>query len=181
MNTIKPNKLAPTPGAALAIFWGGLIVGVVDIAYAFALYGARGIQPARLLQGIASGLMGPSAFLGGLKMAAFGLFLHFVISYGAATTYCLASRKLHFMVRHAVRSGLLYGVAVYLFMNFVVLPLSLVGHRTFNPTLFVVNMIEHMVFVGLPIALAVRRFSGERPANDALEKFPEPDSRAARA
>lgn len=175
------NTTVAKPSAALAIFWGGLIVAVVDIAYAFALYGALGVQPTRLLQGIASGLMGRSAFAGGIKMAAFGLFLHFVISYGAATTYYLASRKLHFMVRHAVRSGLLYGVAVYLFMNFIVIPLSLIGHRPFNPTLFVVNLIEHMIVVGLPIALAVRRFSGEPSSDATVERFPEADSRAARA
>jgi uncharacterized membrane protein YagU involved in acid resistance len=158
-----------------------LIVAVVDIAYAFALYGPMGVAPTRLLQGIASGLMGPSAFIGGLKIAAFGLFLHFVISYGAATTYYLASRKLHFMVRHAVRSGFLYGVAVYLFMNFIVIPLSLIRHRPFNPTLFVVNLIEHMVVVGLPIALAVRRYSGELSSDLSVAPFPEAGSRAARA
>jgi hypothetical protein len=171
----------PKPSAALAIFWGGLIVAVVDITYAFALYGALGVRPTRLLQGIASGLLGPSAFVGGLKMAALGLFLHFVISYGAATTYYLASRKLHFLVRHAVRSGLLYGVAVYFFMNFIVVPLSLVRHRSFNPTLFVVNMIQHMVMIGLPIALAVRRYSGEPFSDAAVAPFPEAGSRAAQA
>jgi uncharacterized membrane protein YagU involved in acid resistance len=175
------NMTVAKPSAALAIFWGGLIVGVGDITYAFVFYGARGVPPGRLLQGIASGLVGPSAFVGGLKTAAFGLFLHFVISYGAATTYYLASRKLHFMVRHAVRSGLLYGVAVYLFMNFIVIPLSLIGRRPFHSTLFVVNMIQHMVMIGLPIALSVRRFSGDRSRSAAVEPFPEAGSRAARA
>jgi hypothetical protein len=169
------------PSAALAIFWGGLIVAVFDIAYAFALYGPMGVRPGRLLQGIASGALGPSAFTGGLVAAALGLFFHFLISYGAATAYYVASRKLRFMIRQTILSGLLYGVAVYLFMNFVVIPLSLIKPRPINPTLFVINLIEHMIVVGLPIALAVRKFSAT-PADEAgLEPFQPGTSRAARA
>jgi len=66
-----------------AVFWGGLLCGVLDIAYALALYGMLGIRPVRLLQGIASGIMGPSAFTRGLSTAAYGLLLHFVIAFGA--------------------------------------------------------------------------------------------------
>ena len=69
-----------------AVFWGGLLCGVLDIAYALALYGMLGIRPVRLLQGIASGIMGPSAFTYGLGTAAYGLLLHFVIAFGAATS-----------------------------------------------------------------------------------------------
>ena len=166
--------------AVLAIFWGGLLCGVLDIAYAFALFGALGVQPARLLQGIASGIMGPSAFRGGLATAAFGLLLHFFIAYGAATVYYVASRKLHFMVKQAFLSGMLYGVAVHVFMNFVVIPLSAVAHRPFNLGIFVLNGFEHMLLVGLPIALAVRRFSERPSAQASVEPFRDPGSKAAR-
>jgi hypothetical protein len=56
--------------------------------------------------------------------------------------------------------GLLYGVFVYLFMNFVVVPLSAV-RRTGVPTLSsrIVAALIIMFCVGLPIALIVRRFS----------------------
>jgi len=175
------NSSAVKPSAALAIFWGGILCGILDIAYAFALYGLLGVRPARLLQGIASGIMGPAAFRGGFATATFGLVLHFFIAYGAATVYYLASRKLHFMVRQAFLAGLLYGVAVHVFMNFVVIPLSAVAHRPLNLGIFVINGFEHMLLVGLPIALAVRRFS-ERPFADILvEAVPEAGPKAARA
>ena len=173
MNQVQQNPSRTQNSAALAIFWGGLLCAVLDIGYAFALYGYLGVPPVRLLQGIASGLMGRSAFLGGLKTAALGLFLHFVISYGAATVYYFASRKLHFMVRDAIRAGLLYGVAVYLFMNFVVIPLSAIGHRPIHLGTFVVNFFEHMLLVGLPIALAVRRFSEQPSSAAVVEPFQE--------
>jgi len=168
------------PGAVLAIFWGGLLCGVLDIAYAFALFGALGVRPARLLQGIAGGILGPSAFRGGLETAALGLFLHFFIAYGAATVYYVASRKLHFMVRQAFLAGMLYGVAVHVFMNFVVIPLSAIAHRPFNLGIFVLNGFEHMLLVGLPIALAIRKFSERPSAKMSAEPFQEPSSKAAR-
>ena len=147
------------PGAAAAILWGGLMCGVFDIVYAFLFFGRFGARPVRILQSIASGLLGRASFAGGLKTAALGLFLHFVISFGAATVYYLASRRLAFMVRNAVGAGLAYGVAVYVFMNYVVIPLSAVRQQPFNLAMFVINMIEHMLLVGLPIALATRKFA----------------------
>lgn len=148
------------PRMGMAIFWGGLICGVLDIAYAFALYGARGVPPLRLLQGIARGLIGPAALRGGGATALLGLLLHFTIAFGAAVTYCLASRKLTWMIRRAFYSGLFFGVAVYLFMNFVVIPLSAIHRWPVIGMLFVVNLVEHMLIVGLPIALAARKFMG---------------------
>jgi uncharacterized membrane protein YagU involved in acid resistance len=144
----------------IAIFWGGLVCGVLDIAYAFALYGALGIPPVRLLRGIARGLLGSAAARGGMGMAMLGLLLHFTIAFGAAVTYCLASRKLTWMIRRAFASGLLFGVAVYFFMNFVVIPLSRIHRWPVIGTLFFVNLVEHMFVVGLPISLVGRRFMG---------------------
>ncbi len=148
------------PRMAMAIFWGGLVCGILDIAYALTFYGARGIPPLRLLRGISRGLIGQAALNGGTGIALLGLLLHFTVAFGAATTFCLASRKLTWMIRRAFTSGLLFGVAVYFFMNFVVVPLSAIHRWPTIGTLFFVNLIQHMLMVGLPIALAARRFMG---------------------
>ena len=138
---------------------GGTAAGILDILAAFAFRGAAGVSPVRVLQGIASGLLGPSAFQGGGASALLGLVLHFVIAFGAAAVYYGASKVLPVLVRRAVLCGLAYGVLVHLFMNQVVLPLSRVNFRT-PPWTFVATMIViHMLFVGLPIALSVRRAS----------------------
>ena len=39
------------PRMRMAIFWGGLVCGVLDIAYAFALYGARGVRRSACCRG----------------------------------------------------------------------------------------------------------------------------------
>ncbi len=155
------------PRMGMAILWGGLVCAVLDIAYAFALFGALGIAPARLLRGIARGLLGSAALQGGIGTALLGLLLHFTIAFGAASTYCVASRKLTWMIRRPFFSGLLFGIAVYFFMNFVVIPLSAIHRLPVIGTLFFVNLVEHMFIVGLPIALAARRFMGSTGAETA--------------
>ena len=59
--------------SSLAILWGGLAAGVLDITAALVVYGAFGLRPQRLLQGIAAGLLGPKSFDGGIATAALGL------------------------------------------------------------------------------------------------------------
>jgi hypothetical protein len=156
---IGGGRLAGRRSSVLAhpIIVGGIAAGVLDILAAFAFRGLYGVSPVRVLQGIASGLLGPAAFQGGLPAALLGLALHFVIAFGAAAVYYAASRVLPVLVQRAVLSGMAYGVLVHLFMNQIVLPLSRVSFRT-PPWSFVLVMIAiHMLFVGLPIALAVRR------------------------
>src|SRR5690242_14046491 len=108
-----------------AILWAGLIAGALDITAAFVSSALRGRNdPVRVLQSVASGVLGAGSFDGGIPAAALGLVLHFVIAFGAAAVYVVASRKLRFLVEHPVICGLLYGAAVYAFMNSVVVPLS---------------------------------------------------------
>jgi hypothetical protein len=146
------------------VSYAGLLAGTLDITAAFVVYGLRGATPLRILQSIAAGLMGASAFKGGLRTAALGLLLHFLIAFVAAAVYYAASRRLEVLLRRPVLSGLLYGVAVYVVMNHVVVPLSAIGRRPFVPALAVIIVVVHMVCVGLPIALVVsRRRVTERP------------------
>jgi hypothetical protein len=151
--------LEKNPNAVLAVLWAGLACGVMDITAALVVYGFFGAKPVPLLQGIASGLLGPKAFQGGLTTALLGLLCHFVIAYGAATVFVVASRGIPFLIQNAVVSGALYGVVVYFFMNRIVLPLSAVAKRPFSLKLMIVGVIIHIFCVGLPISLSVRRFS----------------------
>lgn len=116
-------------------------------------------MPADILHGIASALVGAQSFQGGWPTAALGLVLHFFIAFSAATVFYLASRKLAFMTRRPVLSGVLYGVVVYLVMYWVVIPLSRYHRRPFSISATLIAIITHMVCVGLPISLVVRRYA----------------------
>jgi hypothetical protein len=147
--------------ASRAIFWGGLVAGTLDITAACVYSWVRAkVSPVRVLQSVASGLLGPDSYGGGAKTAVLGLAFHFLIATTATALFYLASRKLRFMIERPVTWGLVYGVLVYLFMNFVVLPLSALPMRTAPPlSSRVINCLIIMFCVGLPIALIVRRFS----------------------
>lgn len=151
--------MAKNPNAFVAVLWAGLACGVLDITAALVVYGFFGAKPMRLLQGIASGLLGPSAFDGGFATALLGLICHFVIAFGAAAVFFFTSRSVGFLIRHAVVSGALYGVAVYFFMNRIVVPFSAAAERPFSLRMIIVGVTIHIFCVGVPISLTVRRFS----------------------
>ena len=148
------------PRAFDTILYGGLAVGVLDILDAMTFFGIRsGMTPIRVLQSVAGGLLGRDTFNGGMKTALLGLLLHFLIATILATIYYVASSILPLLLRYAVSAGLLYGVAVYFVMTYVVVPHSAYGPRSAPVpwSVFLNGIIGHALLVGLPIALIARR------------------------
>jgi len=142
------------PNALLPILVGGLTAGVLDLTAAFILYGPR------VPYVIAGGLLGPSAAQGGAGTYALGIALHFFIACSAAAVYYTASRNLEFLKEHALVCGLFYGIAVYLVMTLIVLPLSALHTRgPFPLAALIQGLLVHMFCIGLPISFSVRRYS----------------------
>lgn len=160
MSVATATPPSDNPRAARAIAWGGLLAGVGDITFAFVVW--RSIGPVRVLQSVASGLLGTGAREGGLATAALGAVLHFTIAFIWATVFWLLSRKLRVLVRHPVVCGLLYGAVVYVFMYFVVLPLSAIhANLPHDASAILLNSAGHMLLVGLPIGLAAYKFTNQ--------------------
>lgn len=160
--TASPSPLLPRSSQVYrAIGWAGLLAGCLDITAALVEAGLEGKSPVYLFQAIAGGLLGMSSFQGGLVTAALGAFFHFLIATTAAAVFYLASRKLKFLVKHAIPSGLLYGVAVYVVMRYFVLPISAYHVKIALPAVadLVKDVAIHMFMVGLPISLMVRKYS----------------------
>ena len=160
---MSPIKRNPDP--LRAIVWGGLVAGILDISDALVFYAMRGVPPERLLQGIARGLLGTRALEGGWATALLGLGLHFLIAFTATVVYYAASRQLPVLRQRPIVSGLLYGIAVFLFMNMVVVPLSAIGRSPLAMLAFNIAsanaVLALMLFIGLPIAFAVNRYASE--------------------
>jgi uncharacterized membrane protein YagU involved in acid resistance len=156
--------------ALQAIFWAGFWCGVLDISQACIAWGIQNhLPPIRIFQSVASGLLGQKAFHGGVTTAVLGLLLHFLIAFIWATIFYGASRYIGFLTAKPVISGLLYGEFVWVMMTFVVVPLSAI-HRwppRFDPASIITGPIGHTVLVGLPIALAIKKFSLVGPAESA--------------
>jgi hypothetical protein len=107
-----PRLTGPTSHRSIALVMGTLAVGTLDALDAIIFFGLRGVTPARIFQSIASGLMGRSAFTGGLATVALGLLLHYFIAFAIVSTYDIASRRLAILLRSPIRCGLLYGAMV---------------------------------------------------------------------
>ncbi len=110
--------------ALQSIGLGGLTAGILDIGDAIVLTLMNGGAPARMLQGIASGLLGRAAYDGGLPTAALGLAIHFFIATSAATVYFLASRKLTLLLQRPVICGVIFGLMWWGVMYQIVLPIT---------------------------------------------------------
>ena len=157
MNTAAATVPVQRSKRVRAIGWGGLIAGTFDLIYAFVWYGPRGVSPLRIMQSIASGLLGEGAYEGGAATATLGGVLHFFILVVAAAMYYAASRRLTLLTRQPIVCGLLFGFAIWIVMNLVVVPLSAFPHEvTHTLASALPHIIAHMVLVGLPIALAVK-------------------------
>jgi hypothetical protein len=136
-----------------------LVAGTLDISYAIGYsYFHSGVSPQRLLQSVAAGAIGrDAAFAGGAVTAAAGLGFHYFIAFTITALFFLAASWRPALVRHPALTGPLYGIAVYVVMNWAVIPLSKIGPRPFPATLtLVTGLLVHMFCIGLPIALGAR-------------------------
>jgi hypothetical protein len=155
------NRTTIVPDAFYTIVWGGFIAGVLDAVDNVVAYGILGQNPVHVLQYVASGVLGNSAYAGftaaGFANAGLGAALHFFIAFVVAAVYYAAARKLSILGQRPVLFGLLFGAAVFLFMTFIVLPNSSVTVSPLSLGLFLHGIIGHALFVGLPIALYATR------------------------
>jgi hypothetical protein len=157
-------------GRLRPILLAGAAAGLLDITAAFATWAPKGVSPVRILQGIASGLLGAKSFRGGAAAAALGLAFQFLIATTAAAVFFGASRKLPALARRPFASGALYGIAVYGVMYGIVMPLSRVHRSPFSWTATAIAVLTHVVCVGIPIAVVVGRFSRPPiPAGEAVQ------------
>jgi hypothetical protein len=154
---LQIDEQRPRPWRVIGM--AGLVSGTLDITAAFVTWAPQGVPPVVILKGIASGLLGRSAFHGGAGTAALGGILHFLIAFTATAIFYAPSRRLDWMVRRPFLSGVSYGLAVYFFMNWIVLPLSRDIRPPFSLSRNVIAALTLVVCIGLPNSLIVRRFS----------------------
>ena len=146
-----------------AILVGGTAVGVLDAADGVAWAGiTAGQNPIQVLQWIATGLLGPSAFEGGLATAALGAAIHFALSFGFTAAFVLAWTKVQAVRTSWVAFGLGWGALVWAFMNLVVLPHSAVPTSAFTVGAMLNGLLGHALTVGLVAAYVARRTLGTR-------------------
>jgi uncharacterized membrane protein YagU involved in acid resistance len=154
MSSVSMSVVAQKRSLAFPILVGGGVAGLLDMTSAYISFGR--FMPI----GIAGGLVGKSALHVSVGLYILGLCIHYLIAFSAAAVYCLASKKLEFLREHFIVCGLFYGIAVFLVMQFVVLPLS--AYHAMGPYQYrglVQGLLAHMFLIGLPISISLRKLS----------------------
>lgn len=138
---------------AAALLLGGLVAATLDI-WAASLISGKDVG--FILQFIASGLIGKSAFAGGFGTMILGAALQELMGLMIAAVFVLASLRLPWLRRRWVTAGLAYGAVIFAVMNYVVVPLSAIGQvPRFSPESFAKNLAAMLAF-GLIISAASR-------------------------
>lgn len=139
------------------VLLGGSLAGLADFIYPTVktvMNGGPWVQP---WKGVASGLLGKAARDGGFEMVALGIALHFFICISAAFILYFVVRNVKLLPRHWALLAIIHGLAVLLTMNYVILPLSAIGHGIYPLDQFHVHAFWHIVLVGLPTGYFVSR------------------------
>jgi uncharacterized membrane protein YagU involved in acid resistance len=126
--------------SAKIIALSAFLARVLDISVPATVMASQGVSVKSLLQFIASGAFGPSAFNGGMRTAGIGLLFHFRIASIVATIYYAMSRSLPVSLGRPVLFGILYGITVHLVMSRIVVPLSRAPKRSFSINAFLTQL-----------------------------------------
>src|SRR5215207_9257551 len=164
MDGFEASDSAASARAWKTVVTGGLTVGLMDGLAATVNAGLKGVTFTQVWQYVASGLLGKNSYDYGWLSVALGLLIHFFIAFSVVTVYYAASRRFPVLIRQAFPFGLLYGIAVYFFMGYLVSPLSRTAQIPFSVRGLLTGLVIHVICVGLPAALITRRFA-ERDVN----------------
>jgi uncharacterized membrane protein YagU involved in acid resistance len=142
-----------------AALCGGLVAGTLDIGVAALV---NSVSPLVVLVFIASGILGKAAYHTGAAGLVLGLALQWAMSFAIALIYGLGRERMEVLRHSWILGGALYGLAIFLVMSFVVVPLSrAVPQPAFTLPALVENLLA-MILFGLIVAFFARRF-GEEP------------------
>jgi hypothetical protein len=161
MNALAATSTTGTnPSALRTILLAWLTAGCLDLLGAITVYSLimQRVTTMRLLQGIARGALGNSAYEGGVATALAGVGLHFTIAFCFTVFYFFIFPYVPFLKKQKIISGLLYGIFVWCVMNLVVLPLLQVANIPTKWDSIIRGALILMFCIGLPISLIVSRY-----------------------
>lgn len=139
---------------AAIVLPAGLVCAATDISYIIVLVLIKGGSPLRMLQGIASSVLGKASFDGGVATMLLGLAMHVGVALAAAAMFFVFYRLSGVVREHWLMSGVLFGAVFYVFMQLVALPLTRLPPQSFPPPNWIPVFVAHITAVG-PVIAAV--------------------------
>jgi hypothetical protein len=135
----------------------GFIAGTLDILAA--IFFLAGGNASGVFRYIAHAAVGDTAYQRDIKMVVVGAVFHYFIAYCFTAGYFIFYPHIPFLRKHVVVSGLLYGIFIWSFMHFLVLPLTHNPPAPFSLANDWKNIVILMLAVGLPVAVMARTSS----------------------
>lgn len=140
---------------------GGLITGALHViiqAFGMFVLVVKASTFMAAMQYVASGLLGDAAYAGGSATALLGFILEFVMTTIIASIFIFSASRIPLLQKNVIVGSLLYGIGVFIVMNFIVLPLSAAQILPPPPTWLLIEIIlEHTLLIGLPLGILVHR------------------------
>ena len=163
-NTSQAKKTSGSNIAGVIIL--GCLVGTLDIASALVdYYIATQKNPVIVFKFIASGMLGQSAFAGGIGIILLGLLLHYAIALLFTGLFLSLYNKLPIMAKNRLITGLLYGIFIGLVMNFIVVPLSFTPNMPYTTFKVIKAIFILICMIGLPLSFFIERFINSEKQN----------------
>lgn len=129
-----------------------LLVGVLDILAAFlSFYISTGKSPLIVLKFIASALLGSAAYSASGSIWV-GLLLHFAVAFLFALFFFTAYKPLKLYKLQWVVLGIVYGIFIWLVMNKLVLPITMVKQQPFKWADAIRSALILITMIGLPLS-----------------------------
>ncbi|HEY0383765.1 MAG TPA: hypothetical protein VGC72_16350 [Candidatus Elarobacter sp.] len=135
----------------------GIAAGVVIELFLFAMQLAWGTPPEKLAADfvfIAAVLLGPGAYANPAAVP-LGIVLHFCVAVGWALGYVYLVRSQPQLLSRPWISGAAYGLVVYVFMEIILITAG--QYHRVAPGLFATQLVAHVFFYGVPVALIASR------------------------
>lgn len=131
---------------------GGMVVGTIDLLFAWRFWSRWGVTLADILRSIAAGWHGGASRDMGAVGAIVGAVSHYIIAVAFVVAYWVAGRRHPRLLTHPSLYGAIYGALLYVVMNFVVLPLSAAGMPSFSNKAWIASSVIVHVMLGIGCA-----------------------------
>ena len=130
-----------------------LLTGTLDALAAILI--SYKIPPAVIFKFIASGWFGREAMSGGTSMVLYGLIFHYLIAAFFTVTLFWLYPQIIKLVKNKYLAGILYGLVIWVIMNYIVLPMTNIpkSHGRLELISLLKGISALIICIGLPVAL----------------------------
>jgi len=140
----------------------GALLAFVDFCWALVLQVAYGRPLMAVWNGVASVAFGPDMIKAGAMGVAIGLAMHLTVAFTWAGLFVLVEsnfeplRRWIATLRGEIAVAVVYGPFIWVMMSAIVIP-TMTGNPLNITSRWFIQLVGHMVFVGMPVVIGARR------------------------